>query len=321
MKAVYQTRYGKSEVLEYGEQNTPEIRPHQVLVQNHATSVNPRDWLIRGGHYQLQFLVPSFPLILGSDLAGEVVRVGSRVSRFKVGDRVFGMKNPAEGLSTYSGEVAVAEKCLAHIPPELSYVEAAGMPLCALTAWQALVDKANIQAGMEVLVIGASGGVGSYAVQIAIALGANVTAVCSSGNADMVIALGASKVIDYHQEDFVEGTDRFDIIFDTIGRHSLSRCAGVLNADGSFVSTVPSPRNLKALAVSKLKSRVMPASKKAHVVMVKSAGDDLVKVADLVASGKVRPVIDSVFPLEQAAKAHDHSRSKRAKGKIILEIA
>lgn len=321
MKAVYQTKYGTSEVLKYGEQQAPAIKPYQVLVDNHATSVNPRDWLIRSGRYQLQFLVPSFPLILGSDLAGEVVQVGARVSRFEVGDRVFGMKNPREGLATYSGQVAVAEKNITHIPVGLSYVEAAGMPLCALTAWQALVDKAQVQAGTEVLVIGASGGVGSYAVQIASALGASVTAVCSASNADMVIQLGASKVIDYHHEDFVAGADRFDIIFDTIGRHSLSRCAGVLSAGGSYVSTIPNPTNLKSLAISKIKSRVMPASRKANVVMVKSSGSDLRQVADLVANGKVRPVIDSVFPIAEASKAHDHSRSLRAKGKIILQIA
>jgi NADPH:quinone reductase-like Zn-dependent oxidoreductase len=255
MKAVYQTKYGKSDVLKYGEQDAPNIKPDQVLVDNHATSVNPRDRLIRSGRYQLQFLVPSLPLILGSDLAGKIVQVGAKVSRFKV------------------------------------------------------------------LVNGASGGVGSYAVQIAKALGADVTAVCSANNADMVTQLGAGSVIDYHTQDFVTGADRFDVIFDTIGRHSFDSCAAVLNNGGSFVSTIPSPLNLKAPAITKLKSWVMPAFRNASVVMVSSKSSDLEQIENLVESGKLRPVIDSVFPLEQSSKAHDYNRSMRAKGKIILQIA
>jgi len=320
MKAVYQTKYGKSEVLQYGEQSTPNIKPEVVLIDNHASSVNPRDWMIRSGRYQLQFLVPSFPLILGSDLAGDVIAVGAKVSGFKVGDRVFGMKNPSEGLASYAEKVAVSERNIALIPEGLSYLDAGGIPLCSLTAWQALVDKAAIKAGMEVMVIGASGGVGSYGVQIAHALGANVTAVCSAASSEMVTELGANKVIDYHHEDFTQSPESYDLIFDTIGRHSLSRCSKVLKSGGTYVSTVPSPKNLKAMATTKLASFFSAKNQKASVVMVKASGTDLGKIARLLASKEIKPVVDRIFPIQDVAKAHDYSRSLRAKGKIVLQI-
>ena len=320
MKAVYQTKYGKSEVLQYGEQSTPNIKPDEVLIDNHASSVNPRDWMIRSGRYQLQFLVPSFPLILGSDLAGDVIAVGAKVSGFKVGDRVFGMKNPSEGLASYAEKVAVSERNIALIPEGLSYLDAGGIPLCSLTAWQALVDKAAIKAGMEVMVIGASGGVGSYGVQIAHALGANVTAVCSAASSEMVTELGANKVIDYHHEDFTQSPESYDLIFDTIGRHSLSRCSKVLKSGGTYVSTVPSPKNLKAMATTKLASFFSAKNQKASVVMVKASGTDLGKIARLLASKEIKPVVDRIFPIQDVAKAHDYSRSLRAKGKIVLQI-
>lgn len=320
MKAVYQTSYGKSHVLQYGEQTSPDIKPNEVLVRNYASSVNPRDWLIRSGRYQLQFLVPKFPLILGSDLAGEVIEVGERVRNFKAGDRVFGMKNPSEGLGAYAEHVSVPEDNISLIPDGLSYVEAAGLPLCALTAWQALVDKGHITKGNKVLVIGGSGGVGSYAVQIAKALGAEVSAVCSVGNAQMVERLGASKIIDYKSTDFTKAADRYDVIFDTIGRHSLARCERILNSKGRYITTIPSPSNLLAMLMSNIQSPFSVNARKANVVMVKSCGEDLRQISHLVERAQVRPVIDQVFRIQDAAKAHDYSRSLRAKGKIILDI-
>jgi len=320
MKAVYQTQYGKSDVLQYGEQTSPVLKANDIRIKNHASSVNPRDWMIRSGRYQLQFLVPSFPLILGSDFAGEVVEIGNKVKGFNIGDKVFGMKNPSEGLATYSEEVVASAKNIALIPKNISYTEAAGVPLCALTAWQALVNKADMKKGSKVLIIGASGGVGSFAVQIAKALGGEVTAVCSQGNAAMVADLGATEVIDYHQQDFLKKEDCYDIIFDTIGRHSLSKCSARMNPGGIYVSTIPSPNNLKAMAATKLKSLIYKACKKSMLVMVKSDGSDLQNIAQLILAGQVRPTIDKVFPIQRVAQAHDYSRSLRAKGKIILDI-
>jgi NADPH:quinone reductase-like Zn-dependent oxidoreductase len=320
MKAVYQTKYGKSDVLQYGEQANPTPKANEIRVKNYASSINPRDWMIRRGRYQLQFLVPSFPLILGSDFAGEIIEIGSKVKGFKLGDKVFGMKNPSEGLATYSEEVVAPTKNMAIIPKGLSYTEAAGVPLCSLTAWQALVGKADMKKGLKVLIVGASGGVGSFGVQIAKALGGEVTAVCSQKNAAMVTDLGATKVIDYHQQDFLKSESRYDIIFDTIGRHDLSKCSPIMNPGGTYVSTVPSPKNLKSMVITKIQSFFFKSCKKAVVVMVKSDGSDLDEVAKLILAGSVKPVIDQVFPLQQASLAHDHSRSLRAKGKIILEI-
>ena len=320
MKAVYQTKYGKSDVLQYGEQTSPGLKANEVRIKNYASSVNPRDWMIRSGRYQLQFLVPSFPLILGSDFAGEVIETGAKVKGFKSGDKVFGMKNPSEGLATYSEEVVAPAKNMALIPKDISYTEAAGVPLCSLTAWQALVKKAGMKKDFKVLIIGASGGVGSFGVQIAKALGGEVTAVCSQKNTAMVTGLGAAKVIDYHQQDFLKSEGRYDIIFDTIGRHDLSKCSPIMNPGGTYVSTIPSPKNLKAMATTKIKSLLFKTCKKAMVVMVKSDGSDLEDVAKLISAGSVKPVIDQIFPLQQASQAHDHSRSLRAKGKIILEV-
>ena len=268
MKAVYQTKYGNSDVLQFGDQPTPELKPHQVRVANHATSVNPRDWMIRGGRYQLQFLVPSFPLVLGSDLAGEVIEVGKSVHNFKVGDRVFGMKNPTEGLATYAEQVAVSESNIAHIPEGLSFLDAASVPLCGLTAWQALVDKAHVQTGNKVLIIGASGGVGSFAVQIAKALVTEVTEDCSGDNTKLAEALWASKTIDYQQQYVLMGSDTYDVVFDTIGRHSFAKCDKVLNAGGRYVSTIPSPKNLKAMVLTQLKVKLLRSTKTCSVVTV-----------------------------------------------------
>jgi len=320
MKAVYQTSYGKSHVLQYGEQNRPRLKPDEILVRNYASSVNPRDWMIRSGRYQLQFLVPAFPLILGSDISGEVVALGERVTGFKPGDRVFGMKNPSQGLGGYAEYVSVSPDNVAMIPDKLSFVEAAGVPLCALTAWQALVGKGHLKKGMKVLVIGGSGGVGSYAVQIASALGSEVASVCSGGNARLVKSLGAGRVIDYQNTDFTQEQNRYDVIFDTIGRHSLARCARVLNPGGVYISTIPSPQNLSAMVLSKIKSAISRKTKKAEVVMVKSSGKDLGQISGLIEHTKIRPVIDQVFAIQDASKAHDYSRRLRAKGKIILDI-
>lgn len=320
MQAIYQQRYGGSEVLTFGELPQPTIKPHQVLVEVHATSVNPRDWLIRSGKYQLQFLVPSFPLVLGSDVAGIVVAVGAKVKNFKQGDHVIALKNPSDGLATYAQFVAVDEHALALKPSTMSFEEAGGLPLCSLTAWQALVDIAKLKQGNKVLIIGASGGVGTFAVQIAAALGAVVTAICSTANHDLVLGLGATKAVDYKIENYKTSLSGFDVVFDCIGRESLNTCRHLLNDGGIYVSTVPSPLNLKLTLLTTLKHRLWPSTKRVGVVMVKSRATDLRQITDLIHHQKLRTVIDTTFPLAAAAQAHDLSRSLRAKGKIILKV-
>lgn len=320
MQAIYQQRYGGSDVLTFGELPQPTIKPHQVLVEVHATSVNPRDWLIRSGKYQLQFLVPSFPLVLGSDVAGVVVAVGAKVKNFKQGDHVIALKNPNDGLATYAQYVAVDEQALALKPSTMSFEEAGGLPLCSLTAWQALVDIGKVKEGYKVLIIGASGGVGTFAVQIAAALGAAVTAICSTANHDLVLGLGAEKAIDYKSENYKASLSGFDVVFDCIGRENLNTCRGLLNDGGIYVSTVPSPLNLKLTLLTALKHRLWPNTKRSGVVMVKSRATDLRHITDLIHRQQLRTVIDTTFPLAAATQAHDLSRSLRAKGKIILKV-
>lgn len=320
MKAIFQMTYGKSDVLSYGDRPEPRPKHNEVLIRNYATSVNPRDWLIRSGRYQLQFRVPAFPLILGSDLAGQIIAVGEGVSQFQVGDRVFGMKNPGNGLATYAEVVSVSEKHIARIPEGMDWIPAGATPLCALTAWQALVNGAGIKPNMSVMVIGASGGVGSFAVQIARALGAEVTAVCSGANADLARRLGATRVIDYQREEVLKQSEHFDCVFDTIGRHHFKACRALLNPGGCFVSTIPSPANLKVMAISKVRALLQPGCPRAHVVMVRHDAKDLAQIAGLIAAGQLTPLIDRVYPLHEAAQAHDYSRTLRARGKIVLSI-
>ncbi len=324
MKAAYQSQYGKSDVLQIGALLAPTVKSHQVLVANHASSINPRDWMIRAGKYQLQFLAPKFPLILGSDLAGVVTQVGSNVSHFKVGDRVYGMKNPSQGLATYAEQVVVNEASLAKIPEQLSFTQAAGVPLCALTAWQALVEKAGLKENSatqkKVLIIGASGGVGSFAVQIAKAFNAQVSAVCSSKNSKLVSKLGADMVIDYESQDILDGQTQYDIIFDTIGLQQYTKCQKLLTKTGVFVSTVPSPASIQHTIKSKLPLLLGIKKKRCALVMVNANGEQLSEISKLITQHIIWPLTDRIYPLEDVAQAQDYSRSQRARGKIILQI-
>lgn len=320
MKAIIQTHYGKSDVLKYTTLPTPEMNSQQVLVQVQAASINPRDWLIRSGKYQMQFAVPKFPLILGSDACGKIIKIGRDVKNFKIGQEVMVMKNPRDGLGCYAQQVVVNEKSIALKPSNITFEQGAAVPLCALTAWQALKNKANLTSGKKVLVVGGSGGVGTFAIQIAKALEAEVDAVCGPTSATLMKELGAENIFNYKQYNFMSELSSYDVVFDTIGRHGFSPYMKVLNNGGTYVSTIPSPQNLVAGIKTSIQSIFSKATKKVSMVLVKSNGKDLKEIARLIEKGQVTPVIDSVFPLQEASKAHDHSRSFRAKGKIILSM-
>ena len=328
MKAIFQTRTGKPDVLQVGDLPNPSCGPKEVLVSNLATSVNPRDCLIRAGRYQLQFLVPKFPLVLGSDCYGRVLSTGADVKKFKVGDLVYGLKNPSHGLGTYSDCVAIPAESLALAPDNLSTDQGAGIPLCALTAYQALVDHGQIKTntikkGLRVLVIGASGGVGSFAIQIAKALsshsaGATVDGICSAANAQLVKSLGADRVYDYKTQDIKTINSQYDIIFDTIGQHSAESCQHLLSKGSTFVTTVPTPSYLlKHMASKWLTLFSIPHIRK-RVVMVKPSQHQLTDITRLIEQKAIVPVIDSVYAMDQVAQAHLRSQSKRAVGKIIV---
>ncbi|WP_414563658.1 MULTISPECIES: NAD(P)-dependent alcohol dehydrogenase [unclassified Anabaena] len=312
MKAVVLRRYGSAEVLRYEDVTQPQIKPDQVLVKVHASSVNPIDWKTRKGMLSL-LTGNKFPMILGFDVAGEVIAVGSQVTHFQPGDAVYGSTSFPGGA--YAEFAAVPENIIAPKPANLSYEEAATVPLAALTALQALRDLGNITSGQTVLINGAAGGVGMFAVQIAKALGTEVTGVCSSKNLEFVKFLGADIVIDYTQQDFTEDNVQYDIIFDAVAKRSLSSCKRVLKPQGIYISTLPTPEVL----LQSVLTAFLPGQK-AKFVLQKPNTQDLLYMKELIEAGKVRTVIDRSFPLAELAAAHTYSESERAVGKIAIAI-
>ncbi|MEH2236152.1 NAD(P)-dependent alcohol dehydrogenase [Nostoc sp.] len=310
MKAVVIRRYGAAEVLQYEDVEQPKIKPTQLLVKVRASSVNPIDWKIRQGMMSL-ITGYKFPKILGFDVAGDVVAVGSGVTRFKPGDAIYGSTSfPGGGYAEFA---AIPENLAAFKPTNLSYEEAAAVPLAALTALQALRDQGKIQTGQTVLINGAAGGVGSFAVQIAKALGAIVTGVSSTKNLDLVKSLLADRVIDYTQQDFTEDTAQYDIIFDAVGKRSLSQSKRVLKPNGIYITTSPSPEVMLEIVLTAF----LPGQK-AKLVFEKPNAQDLVYLKELIEAGKIRVVIDRTYPLQELAAAHDYSETGRAVGKIAI---
>jgi 2-desacetyl-2-hydroxyethyl bacteriochlorophyllide A dehydrogenase len=310
MKAVVIRRYGAAEVLQYEDVEQPKIEPTQLLVKVRASSVNPIDWKIRQGMLSL-ISGSKFPKILGFDVAGEVVAVGSGVTRFKPGDAIYGSTSfPGGGYAEFA---AVPENLVALKPANLNYEEAAAVPLAALTALQALRNEGNIQTGQTVLINGATGGVGTFAVQIAKALGAVVTGVSSTKNLDLVKSLGADRVIDYTQQDFTEDTAQYDIIFDAVGKRSLSQTKKVLKPNGIYITTIPSPE----VFLESVLTAFLPIQK-AKFILEKPNTQDLVYLKELIEAGKIRVVIDRTYPLQELAAAHNYSETGRAVGKIAI---
>ena len=312
MKAIVIRRYGSAEVLQYEEVAQPQIKPNQLLVKVHASSVNPIDWKTRQGMLSL-LTVNQFPLILGFDVAGEVVAVGSQVTGFQIGDAVYGSTSFPGGA--YAEFAPVPENLIAYKPKNLSFEEAATVPLAALTALQALRDQGNIKSSQTVLINGASGGVGMFAVQIAKALGTEVTGVCSSKNLEFVKSLGADRVIDYTKEDFTDNSGQYDIILDAVGKRSLSNCKRVLTPNGIYISTLPTPE----VFIQSLLTAFFPGQK-AKFVIERPNTEDLVYLKELIETGKMRTVIDRSFPLAELAAAHSYSESERTVGKIAIVV-
>jgi len=306
MKAAYYERCGGPEVLTVGPRPDPVVGTRQVLVAVRAASVNPKDLLLRAG--KLRFL-PSGPLprIPGFDFAGEVA---TAAHGFAEGDRVFGMLNGHRGGAT-AELVAVHADELAPMP-DGPWAQAASVPLAWLTALQALRDCGRLQGGQRVLIHGASGGVGTAAVQIARAVGAHVTAVCSGRNADLVAGLGAHEVIDYTQGDPLAG-GAWDVVFDVFGNLSFARARRVIGR-GAFVSTVPKAHVIRAHVLHGWRR---PS---AQLVVVRSRRADLEHLAELL-SADARAVVDRVVPLEQIADAHAYVGTRRARGKVVIEVA
>jgi len=322
MKAIMHDSYGSPDVLELKEIDKPVIRDDQVLVRVKAASVNPLDWhYMRGLPYLVRLqsgLSKPKRKRRGADLAGQVVAVGKDVARLQTGDEVFG-----EAGGAFAEYVAASEKVLAHKPANVSFEAAAAAPVAGQTALQGLRDKGQIQPGQKVLINGASGGVGTFAVQIAKSFGADVTGVCSSANVDMVRSIGADGVIDYTQEDFTQSEQRYDVMLDTVGNHSLSECKRVLNPDGVYVSVGSNTMGDWIGPLTHV-SRVMTASwigSQRLVPMLATANrEDLAVLGELLESGDVTPVIDRSYPLEETAAAIRYLEEGHAKGKVVITV-
>lgn len=313
MKAIYFEEYGPADVLRYGEQPTPTPKADQILVRVHASSVNPIDWKVRAGSMWL-FTGQSFPKIPGRDVAGTVAAVGDNVTRFQPGDRVFGMP---DGVGGANAEYALLpHEAAAFIPEKLSFEEAAAVPLGALTALQALRDKGQLLSGDRVLINGASGGVGTFAVQLAKALGAGeVTGVCGPDNAELVRSLGADRVLDHHEHDFTNDLSRYDLIFDAVAKSSYLASKAALRRNGRYVTTAPEPKDLAAGALVSAFS-----TKKMSMLLAANQGTDMALIAAWLQAGTLRPIIAHTFPLAETAEAHRLSEAGRAAGKIVLTI-
>ncbi|MEX2141681.1 MAG: NAD(P)-dependent alcohol dehydrogenase [Pirellulales bacterium] len=315
MRAVVFDRYGGREVLQLREVPKPQPQTGEILVRIHSAGINPVDWKIRNG--LLKPLLPrTFPHILGSDIAGKVEDLGSEVDNFRPGDEVYAMV-PATRGGGYAEYVAVSAGHAARKPADLSFEEAAAVPLAALTALQALRDKGKLQAGQSVLINGAAGGVGSFAVQIAKALGVQVTGVCGPDTTQLVLGLGANKVINYRNEDFTRTPERYDLVFDAVANRSFAECARIMTPRGRYVSTLPSASLVWWSAVLPI-AKLVGYRKRARFILVRAGGRDLEFLTSLAEEGKLRPVVDRVYGLEQIQEAHAYSESGHAHGKIVL---
>lgn len=332
MKAYILNGYGKTKDLQLAEMPDPVVKEHDILVQVHAAGLNLLDAKIRNGEFKL--LLPyKFPLILGHDVAGVVTQVGSRVKKFKVGDQVYA--RPADfRIGSLAEWIAVHEDDAAIKPKDLTMEEAASIPLVALTVWQALVEKANLQKGQKVFIQAGSGGVGTFAIQLAKHLGATVATTTSAANADWVKNLGADTVIDYHKEDFEKILQNYDVVLHSQDTRTLEKSLRILKPGGKLVSISgpPDPDFATEMKFSwplkmifgVLSHSVRSQAKRLGVsfsfLFMKAQGEQLGKITALIDSGIIRPVIDKTFPFEATNEALRYVEAGRAKGKVVITI-
>ncbi|MFD9355753.1 NAD(P)-dependent alcohol dehydrogenase [Streptomyces sp. NPDC060031] len=325
MKAIAQDRYGSPDVLEFGEVDKPAVGDHEVLVRVRAAAVNARDWhLMRGDPYVARLVLglrrPK-ERIRGTDFAGRVEAVGEKVTRLRPGDEVFGEADGAFAEYVCAPEGAVAAK-----PANLTFEQAAAVPLAGNTALMGLRDLGRVRPGQQVLINGASGGVGTFAVQIAKALGAEVTGVCSTRNADLVRSLGADRIVDYTREDFTRGGRRYDLVFDLVGNRSLTDIRSALTPAGTVVlsgggvsegGSVFGPMGLL------LKGQALSRFAGGHRLLVLTATpnrENLDELRRLAEAGKVSPVIDRTYPLSEAPEAIRYLEVEHARAKVVVTV-
>jgi 2-desacetyl-2-hydroxyethyl bacteriochlorophyllide A dehydrogenase len=322
MKAIVYTKYGPPEVLQIKEVEKPAPKDNEVLVKVHATGVNPADWhSMRGKPFLTRFnaglLNPKNP-IPGIDIAGEVETVGKNVTEFKPGDAVFGDCGWGGGFAEY---VCVKEERIVPKPDNITFEEAASVSVAAITALQALRDHGKVQPGQKVLINGASGGVGTFAVQMAKSFGANVTGVCSSRNLDLVHSIGADRVIDHTEEDFTRTEQKYDLIIDNVANRSVSDLKGALRPGGICVIVGFTSLALlfQHMVLGPLLS--MAGNKKVGSMGIANPNrKDMLFLRELLESGKIKPIIDKRYPLSEAAEAVRYVGARHARGKVVLTV-
>lgn len=322
MKAIVYRDYGPPEVLKCEEMERPTAGDNEILIKVRAASVNPLDWhFMRGMPYFLRLMTglrQPKDKRLGVDVAGRVEAVGKNVTQFKAGDEVFGTCRGA--LAEYA---CTSESALVIKPDSVTFEQAASVPIAAFTALQGFRDRGQIQPGQKVLINGAAGGVGTFAVQIAKSFDADVTGVCSTKNVELVRSIGADHVIDYTQEDFTKSGQRYDVFFDCVGNHSLSSCRRVMNPRGIYIMVGgpntgrwigPLARSIQALVLSRFVSQSMV------MIMARRSKEDLTTLCELMTTGKVTPVIDRRYRLSKVPEAIRYLEEGHARGKVVITL-
>lgn len=332
MKAFIVDRYGKNASGRMGDMPEPEMREDDVLIQVHAASVNALDLKIKSGEFKL-ILPYRLPLILGNDLAGTVIRVGARVRSFQPGDEVYARPDD-DRIGTFAERIAVKESSVALKPRNIGMVEAASLPLVALTAWQTLVETAQLKKGQKVFIQAGSGGVGTIAIQLARHLGASVATTTSTANVDWVKALGADVVIDYKQQDFTTVLRDYDVALNSLGTATLGQSMQILRPGGHLISISgpPTPafaaarglawplkQVLRLLSLG-IRNKARKIGGQYSFVFMRAEGEQLREITSLVESGAIHPVVDKVFPFSDIDQALAYVDSGRAKGKVVVQM-
>jgi NADPH:quinone reductase-like Zn-dependent oxidoreductase len=331
MKAFIVDRYGKG-AGQLGQMPEPELRDGDVLVQVHAAGVNPLDSKLRNGEFKL-FLPYRLPFILGHEAAGVVLRVGAGVQRFKPGDEVYARPDK-DRIGTFAELIAIDQADVALKPKTLGMEEAASLPLVALTAWQALVERARLERGDKVLIHAGSGGVGTIAIQLAKHIGASVATTTSSANAGLVKSLGADVVVDYRKDDFEKTLRDYDVVLNSLDAQTLRKSLNVLKAGGRLISISGPPdpefakemglnwgaRQVVCLLSHRIRKKAQARGVSYSFLFMKASGDQLREIGRLIDAGQIRPVVDRVYPFDSIQEALAHVETGRAKGKIVVRL-
>jgi NADPH:quinone reductase-like Zn-dependent oxidoreductase len=313
MKAAVIYEYGEPEVFRYEEIPQPELLADEVLVEVHAAGVNPVDWKQRKGNHKL-FLKARFPIVPGYDISGRVVICGSKITKFNVGDQVYCRLTKRFG-GAFAEYATARESALSLKPENMDHIHAAGIPMAGQTALQALRDKGRIKPGKKILIIGAAGGVGHYALQLSKFFKAETTAVCSSDHEQLLALLRPDHHIDYRKEDYLDGNILYNIIFDAAGVKSFLSCKKILAAGGIYITVLPRPK----LIVHKIVA-LFTRGKKVRSLLQKSLGSDLEVLKKLAEEEKLITVIDSIHSLDKLSEAHRRAESYSTEGKIIIRV-